>query len=375
MVSPGGVYVLGDQKSTVSSLILTLMESAAAHDDSQSYADDDDDDDASGVCEEGERGGDEGAWVGQHCVIDWPWRRLGLCVGVLTSSGAHSGEVPPLGNPDLAAAACRAALASAARRARRQKGVDLSAVCGAAAEAAVAYVRPVLERAAEAGICGYGETALPYPCALLQRAAAAAAAPEAAPPPSSVLCVADPTERSTFGSLATPTPGMPPPDGGGAGIDGGRTTTISLVISCERRRPTHSRSSPTLVPIITELQQQRWLRTEELLGALATTAAATAVDGAGAAADTAAGTAADTAGGGVSRAVLDWLTQAVHIKWRKEVLDVGLHLRFQARGLLRVGYLRRAGYAPAGALEVIGRFHILCGRPDWDLPTCCVFLS
>jgi hypothetical protein len=24
---------------------------------------------------------------------------------------------------------------------------------------------------------------------------------------------------------------------------------------------------------------------------------------------------------------------------------------------------------------VSGRFHILCGRFDWDLPTCCVFLS
>jgi hypothetical protein len=27
-----------------------------------------------------------------------------------------------------------------------------------------------------------------------------------------------------------------------------------------------------------------------------------------------------------------------------------------------------------GAL-VSGRFHILCGRFDWDLPICCVFLS
>jgi hypothetical protein len=24
---------------------------------------------------------------------------------------------------------------------------------------------------------------------------------------------------------------------------------------------------------------------------------------------------------------------------------------------------------------VSGRFHILCGRFDWDLPVCCVFLS
>jgi hypothetical protein len=25
------------------------------------------------------------------------------------------------------------------------------------------------------------------------------------------------------------------------------------------------------------------------------------------------------------------------------------------------------------ALQVRGRFHILCGRFDWDLPICCVF--
>ena len=28
-----------------------------------------------------------------------------------------------------------------------------------------------------------------------------------------------------------------------------------------------------------------------------------------------------------------------------------------------------------GPNEVSGRFHILCGRFDWGLPTCCVFLS
>ena len=31
--------------------------------------------------------------------------------------------------------------------------------------------------------------------------------------------------------------------------------------------------------------------------------------------------------------------------------------------------------AEVARLQVSGRFHILCGRFDWDLPICCVFLS
>jgi hypothetical protein len=31
--------------------------------------------------------------------------------------------------------------------------------------------------------------------------------------------------------------------------------------------------------------------------------------------------------------------------------------------------------ALGAARLVSGRFHIVCGRFDWDLPICCVFLS
>ena len=65
------------------------------------------------------------------------------------------------------------------------------------------------------------------------------------------------------------------------------------------------------------------------------------------------------------------------------VLGIGLSVAAGYLGLSRMGDSLRylsydlpfLAYPGKTAEKVSGRFHILCGRFDWDLPICCVFLS
>jgi hypothetical protein len=63
-------------------------------------------------------------------------------------------------------------------------------------------------------------------------------------------------------------------------------------------------------------------------------------------------------------------------RWRAEKLSQRHQLEAAIAASREVGQeMEAAAQQQDAVVTVSGRFHMLCGRFDWDLPMCCVLLS